>query len=261
MRGRRTGIGLAEVLVTIGLFGFVTAAIFLMLSRGHEMWRRDSGSHTATLALNTSLRSLEQDLLQGPAQPSVTTVAAHLSGGGSDGQAVWTLSARAVDGSFTKTDDGYPFWQRNVLYYLVVPLNHQTLFGLNCAGGADPSGFDDRCPHKMLIRKVIDSGPATDPSGDPETVAESLLDDVSPYLTQPAGWDTSAMAAESGLESVEIVAGGLLRFEARPLPGGIVVDLRATALDQARRELTVGATALGEHPLTAALLKPIYPRN
>ena len=58
-------------------------------------------------------------------------------GGAPDGKAIWFLSARdPATGKFARGPEGEPFWQRNLLYYLVVPQQHLALFGAQLCGRA-----------------------------------------------------------------------------------------------------------------------------
>lgn len=254
------GLTLIEVLVTVTLFSLVTLSTFLLLSRGHQFWRDSSGHHTATLKLNAAKRlSLELDESTNPV--GIADVPSSLSGGAPDGKAVWFLSARdSATGEFVRGPDGAPFWQRNVLYYLVVPQQHATLFGSVCAGGPGP-GPDDYCPHKVLVRKVIDSGPPTVPSGDIATTVEELLPDVAAYLTRPDGYEVNNMAGESGLEQARLVATQLLYFDAVESSGEVILDLRATSIPSVSRRMTVGSGPLGEDGLTSQSLRSVFPRN
>ena len=157
--------------------------------------------------------------------------------------------------------DGTPFWQRNVIYYLVVPDRHATTFGMDCQGGVGPRGLDDRCPHKVLVRKVIDSGVATSPLGDPSVVEETLITDVSSYLTRPNGYDTSLLSAEMGVESAEMVATRLLWFEVSLAKSEVSIDLRAVAIKDAQANLALGSAALSSGRYTANRVLSIFPMN
>jgi hypothetical protein len=150
--------------------------------------------------------------------------------------------------------DGSRMWQRNILYYLVVPERDP------CTGGAASNGFDDHCPHKLLIRKVIDNAPPTVPTD--ETTEEALLSDVTPYLTQPSGLDTSGMSVEPGVGEVRIVALNLLGMELRrPQEAETQVDLRALSLLDAMRNLRVGSISLTESSFTQQEGFSVFPRN
>ncbi|MCA9794529.1 MAG: hypothetical protein KC910_22125, partial [Candidatus Eremiobacteraeota bacterium] len=183
--------------------------------------------------------------------------------GGFDGDAFWFLSAEdPITGEFARLPDGSPFWQRNVLYYAVVPLQVDQMAGQTVVGGSDTSGYEDRIPYKVLVRKVIDVPPATDTS-DEDTI-ETLLSDPSPYLTRPTRLDLTALAAEPGVEQVEIVCARLVSFRANrglDYPDQVEFDLRAVALDEVKKQQGIGTTQLLDGPFTLHHLVSVRPRN
>lgn len=242
----RRGYTLLELAVTTGLFAallVVTAALFTQTMR---FWRSSSSSDTANRELRKARGALARDLaLASAAQLDRGPVPSSL-GGADDGEALWFLSP--VDpnsGQAAHLQAGGPFWQRNVLYYLVVPANHDATFGMSCTGTPDgASGYESACGHKVLVRKQIDSGPATDATD--EASIETLLPDVAVYMTRPNGFDTSGMLAEPGLEDVEIVASYLLHFESATggIPNAVDIDLRAVALEDAQKEISLGSISV-----------------
>lgn len=175
---------------------------------------------------------------------------------------MWFLSAVSDTGKMAhKALDGSPFYQRNVIYYLVVPAGHTSCSGLN-----GPNGLDDACPHKLLIRKVVDVPPATSPTDNPDLTEESLIRDVTPYLTRPNGRDLSAMQSEPNLERAEVVASNLLWFEVTLNPdpeiaNEVQLDLRAVSLDDARREVQFGSVSLAVSRFTQQQLITVVPKN
>ncbi|MCE7870856.1 hypothetical protein DYH09_10805 [bacterium CPR1] len=242
------GTTVLELLLGMGLFTLMMVVLVGLFNQSLLIWRTTSGSDTAMRELRRVVAALDRDLaLASPAMLSRTQVVDHLGGGGRDGEALWFLSPLdPATGQLARKPDGSPMWMRNVLYYLVVPANHDTVFSMSCPGGAGPNGYDDRCPHKLLIRKVIDSGPPTLAAD--EASQEELLVDVSAYLTQPDGFDLGAMA-EPGLEDKRVIANNLLMFQtlSAPPPVGapreVAVDVRAMSVEEARREIRVGLEA------------------
>lgn len=261
---RPRGFSLSELLIALSIFGVLLLLLGLSYAHAVYAWRRTSGRSLATSELGKARQALLEEL-PNAAEIKTARVPPSLPGGGDDGDAVWFLSA--VDpstGLFKKKSDGTPFWQRNVLYYLVVPKGHDKLYGSSCGGGLGPDNYDDRCPHKMLVRKVIDSGPPTDPTD--ETSEEKILSDVSSYLTSPQGFNTSAMLGESGVERAEVKAQSLLWMRISPTTspawsGEIEVDLRATSFSEARRVSAVGTAPLADSPLTTQYLFSVFPSN
>ena len=263
----RRGMSLIELLLSISLFSIVAMLSFVLLRRGATLWRQLVEAESASLELAKAASRLRGDVVRTSINLcSQTTVPASLAAGAKDGSALWFLSALdPATGEMATQPDGTLYWQRNVLYYLVVPANHQSLFGFDCQGGMGPNGFDDRCPHKMLIRKVIDSGPPTTPQGDPAVDQETLISDISPYLTRPAGYDLSGMGAEPGMQQVELIAVRLLWFEvtlkAPNRPQEIDIDLGAVALKEAQAHLALGSVPLSTGRYTKHRVLSLMPMN
>ncbi len=243
-RGRR-GHSLAELLVVVGIFSALMAVVALLFSSSVSLYRRTNSADSAMRELRKARAALERDLvLASPTVVRRTQVPSSL-GAGMDGEALWFLSpVDPATGATIRRPNGRLCWQRNILYYLVVPDNHDATFGMTCVGGAAANGYDDRCPHKVLIRKVIDSGAPT-VALDLST-EEALLPSVAGYLSRPVGFDLSAMADPAPTQR-SIVASHLLTFETftapapKSLPTEVLVDLRALAAEDARREMRVGA--------------------
>lgn len=261
---RRRAFSLPELLLSMALFSLVMLAAYVLLDRGVRMWHNVSGAEAAGLQLKRANRLLSADLLEtGYTRSQVDQVPSHLAGGAKDGSVLWFLSAvDPITEKMVYKPDGTPFWQRNVIYYLVVPT------GDSCVGLEGPDQLDCACPHKVLIRKVVDNPPGTSATSDPETTEEVLLApaDVQAYLTRPNGPDISAMLGEAHVSGARVVARDLVWFEAtrRPDPeiaAEIQVDLRAVALEDVRREQAVGATSLLEGRFTQAHMISVFPKN
>jgi len=267
MKRRSGGFSLIEVLLASTLFAILAVLSFVLLRRGSTLWRDLVESESANLQLAKAASRLRAEVVTtGIRHCAVGTVPASLAGAAKDGSALWFLSALdPATGEMVLKPDGTPFWQRNIVYYLVVPNYHQSLFGSDCAGGLGPNGCDDRCPHKVLIRKVVDSGVATSPTGDPNTVEEKLLSDVTPYLTRPSGYDMALMGAEAGVERAELIATQLLWFEVKlgsaGLPAEVNIDLRAVATKEAQSKIALGSAPLSTGPYTTNRLLSIVPMN
>lgn len=260
---RRRAFSLIELLLAGSLFAIVALLSFLLLRRGTGLWKELIETESAGLELAKAANSLQSDLVRTSInQCSLTNVPPSLAGGGPDGSALCFLSAHdPATGELVLKPDGTPFWQRNVLYYLVVPNSHSGLFGFDCSGGIGPGGFDDHCPHKLLIRKVIDSGPTTTPTGNPVTDEETLLSDVSAYLTRPAGYDMALLQSEMGVERAEVVASRLLIFQVSLHPREVEVDLRAVAIKDAQSQVAVGSVALSSGRFTSLRALSVFPMN
>lgn len=252
MKRKQRGFSLVEVLLTTSLFAILALLSFIMLRRGSGLWRDLVESESANLQLAKAASHLRAELVStGIRHCALSSVPPSLAGGGKDGSAIWFLSAQdPATGEMVLKPDGTPFWQRNILYYLAVPSGHQS-----CAGGIGPGGFDDRCPHKVLIRKVIDSGVTTTPGGDPKTDEEVLLSDATAYLSRPSPYETDA----------EQIANQLLWFQVSlgspGLRGEINIDLRAVAVREAQSKVSLGTVPLSSGPYTANRILSIVPMN
>ncbi len=224
-----------ELMISAGVFSVILLVLVMLFSQSLSIWQRSSSRDTATRELRKARATIERDLsLTNPDQLGRAQVPDHLGGGGKDGEALWFLSPiDPATHQIVRAPDGTSVWQRNILYYLVVPQNHNATFGVSCTGGAAANGYDDRCPHKVLIRKVINQN--------------TLLPNVNAYLTAPNGYDLSGMGGEPALEEVQIAASHLLTFSSvtgpapQNIPSLVAVDVRAVAEEEARRKVGVGS--------------------
>lgn len=257
------GIGLLELLVTVVLFSVVSLLAFLFLNYGIQANRRLDSSSEAARNLRVAQRSLSVDLRGARGgEILIGEVPDHLGGGGKTGQAVAFRSAWDPDqGRYCQKTDGTPFWQKTILYYVAVPVRHDELYRMTCQGGSGPDGFDDVCPHKILIRKTIDQAPVTTASS-AEGTEEPMPTDITSYLTRPDDLSLNGMSSEAGLVEARVVASKLLWFRATSGAGGeIEVDLRALAIAEALGKVRVGEVSLGEDPLALQQLFTVRPGN
>ena len=144
---RNRGLSLLEAMLALGLFTLLGVIGAYALRGSVQIHTRVSTQQAAEQSINRAVSRLDRELLAASAFEIATAqVPDHLGGGGSDGQAVWFLSdVDPLTGRSMRTVDGSPFWQKTILYYLVVPTNHDALCGYTCVGGVAPSGtFDDR---------------------------------------------------------------------------------------------------------------------
>ena len=243
---RRSGHTLMELAVTTSVFTLLLTVAAMLLTRTQRLYTSTNSADTASRELRKARTALERDLvLARPTQLNRSRVPPSLGGGGDDGEALWFLSA--VDpstGKIVRKLDGKPFWQRNILYYLIVPAGHT-----GCPGGKGPNNFDDRCPHKVLVRKVIDSGVPT--LVNDETTEEKLLPGVSSYLTRPGPADPA------------IMANNLLTFFSATgsVPPEIFVDVRALNTDEARRQSSIGLDSFFTGRFTQQAPFSVFLRN
>ena len=216
------------------------------LQRTTRIWQRTNSSSSSQIELRKAFSPLNTDLSSTEFQ-AVRVSLGPSSLVGRDGDAIWFLSAiDPATGEVRRSENGRPFWQRNILYYTVVPNQHQTLFGFTCSGGTDTANYENRCPHKLLIRKVIDNPSGPGP-GD-GTSSEELLTDITPYLTRPNGYILNS-GSEPGLEDATITARNLLTFRVQrnfdpKWPGEISLSLTAPRIEEARNVVRIGTESL-----------------
>lgn len=235
----------------MGLFAVLSLLMALALKQSSALWVTSSSHQDANEVLRKVSARLERDI------PMVDLEALDIApvpssiGGGVDGDAVWFLShINPTTGKPHLKADGTPFWQCNVLYYSVVPRSVDRLSSRPIRTGST-DGYEDRCPHKVLIRKVIDFGDPTDP-GDENTEEELMTSgQIAAYLSRPDQLSVKDMAGEANLLDLELVGYPLLLFRASPVnaPEGIQFDIRVVALERAHR-LDKGSESLLESPAT-----------
>ncbi|MBT9584806.1 prepilin-type N-terminal cleavage/methylation domain-containing protein [bacterium] len=258
MNKTRNAHTLIEVLVAVAVFSIITTLLALIFVEGLSVLRRTSGRDSAAREMRRARTVIVRDLAT--TRPSLLTLQDmpdNLGGGGKDGQAFWFLSpVDPTTGQIARTADGLPLWQVNILYYLVVPQNHDVTFGIHCNGAIGPGSYDDCCAHKVLIRKVIRTS-ATPP--------EALLTSVAPYLTRPDGLQVDNMAAEPNLLEVKLAATSLLYLRAQLAPNSIPnlvdADLRAVDIQTARKKSSLGAISLYQAAPTLTLPFSVLLKN
>lgn len=246
-------------MISAALFGLVSAVGLACFIYAVKVWKNNNDRHAATTTLRKISLRLESDLLQSRAANIRLSVTPSSLGGAPDGHALWFLSAHGPDGEFVRTSQGEPLWMRNVLYYVSVPNPLEAVAPFPMMGAPGPDGLEDRCPYKVLVRKVIDTGGPTG-AGD-EDDPESLLIDASPYLTRPSGLSTAAMVSEPGVESVEVVGLHLLGFHVQQQGDAFTFDLRAVRRQEAENSVALGSVSLSNHPLTVQTRFSVLPQN
>lgn len=202
----KRGFSILEMCLASALLTLFMLVGYSMLRMAEKVYYQVSGNEDATMQLKRAMRMLQKDLVSAladtdgsvfPPALNVVNVPPSLPGGAFDGTGVCLLSPyQNGSGALVMNTDG-PEWQRNVLYYTVVP------GGDPCTGGADANGLDDRCPHKLLIRKVVNQGST------PQAPLAAAA--IPGYLTRPnSPTDISNFAAEANLTESQIAAHGLV---------------------------------------------------
>ena len=245
----RRGITLTEVIVAAAVFSIVSIVLFAAVYAGQSAWlkvddRYDAAGHLRRVELN-----LRQDLKM--ADPSEMRAAAVGSG---NGFALWFLSATDYSvptdqQRFVRDIDGRPDWQRNILYYLIRPADHDAQVGHAC--GNDPATSDAFCPHKVLIRKEINQTTIIPPGS------------ISTYTTAPTNYNTASMVSGAVTEA-KILSDQFLYFTITGFVPGrrlVNIDLAATRVREASKKITIGGTSLLNSPFTSRHFMLIVPQN
>ena len=262
MRRSKAGFTVAEILVSFFIFGLAMSILAYALVSSKNILAETVGSSDASQTLRKVYLSLEKDLRPGSYNFTDVTTSIGGPGSGTSGDALWFLSATdPATEAQARTNSARPLWLRNIVYYTAIPTNHASLYGSNCAGGANADGYDSFCPHKVLIRKTIDSGGPSVP-GD-EANEESLLTvgNIGAYLSAPTGFNVPL----SGAEDAHVVAPALLTFrvEKAPIasswPDELRFRIQATALEELGKTTKVGSTDLEAAPQTEVMEFSIFP--
>lgn len=255
MRSSRA-VSLLEVMFACGLVSVLLLVLSVALRQSQWVFRTTSGNNDTSALLRKVTQELQRDLLQTNLQFCATSTTP-----GAEGAALWFLSNQdPVDHKPRFKSDGSPFWTRNVLYYLVIPNGHVSLFGRTCPTGAGPSGHDEHCPHKVLVRKEIDLGATANYTDD--NTAEALIPvaAINAYLSKPNGYKVNGMYSEPGVKEAKVAGQLLLDFEASVAQGAVNTDFRAVALARAEREANTSG-AMYDSKYTLHFAQSIYPQS
>jgi hypothetical protein len=251
-------MSLTETIVGVGIFSVVIALVMAAMVTSFQTWNQTASQSATEEVLFKAHNLLFRDLTNTAPDQVGTSLGLSTISGSPDSDALWFLSfidpatGEPVYGDGSGLGErGAPVWQRNILYYAVVPGDHDALVGQSCTGAGGTDGYEDHCPHKVLIRKVIDH------TDDPVTGNEQLLTSAAAYLDRPSGLDTSSMTGEE----VRIVGINILHFRATPIMPGFTITMRANSIDEARKRISVGAVPLSDQPTTIERLYTVWPKN
>ena len=261
---RRRGFTLPEILVAMTVASLLFAFGYALLDMATRSYHQVSGHEDGELQMKKLSRQLQKDIT-GSTTVGIQTAPVP-DPAGKAGDAICFLSLQADDnarGPACTDDGGTPFYQRNVMYYVARPQ------GDTCAGMADADGFEDSCPHKIAIRKVVDSDRPTQPlpAGDPANDTEEPLADLSPYLTRPApNYNITPMLAEPDVTSVEVIAVNILTMRVRmapdpTVPGEVQIELRTFNEQGSRKTVRLGQELLSGKDKVQTHVVSSFPRN
>lgn len=265
MKRPHCGHTLIELTVSLGLFAVLTLVLFVLLNMGLRTWDRIEARGKVQRELRQSGLRLIDDLKQTSATQVRTAAVA-------GGQVLWFPTAVDFQPSsltykqiLRNPDTGEPLWQSTVLYYSAIPDHGGTGIQahFNCSGNVlDAFGLDTSCPHKVLIRKMIDIDPPT--SMDGTSGEEPLIADVTPWVTAPTNYGSvvkmhtqpSVIRGESRLVSRE-----LLYFRVPQTTPLVTFDIRVVRLVEAQRKITMGNSDLTVSPFTSFSTASVQPGN
>lgn len=244
-KSRATGFSLPELMLVCAMFSAFLLITHYLLSHGLGMWQRTASSQDSGLQLVRAEKALREDLRA----TGLTVIRVSPAK-----QAVWMLSAiNPSTGEFEYTREGAPRWQRNILYYLVKPPDHDSRFAQVCLDKPY------HCPHKQLVRCVIDGPNTTTPDEDTELLLSS--GEIAPSASSL----NSIPPAIQGLESTDVVASGLLSFEVsqgeKELAQEIEFRLRAFSAEGSGKISAPGREDLRDSPFTHEILGSVFPGN
>ena len=266
MRNQKRAFTILEVIVTCAVFSIAMVVLAYALTASKTLLADTSGSSAASQSMRKVYLELEEDLRSSAFAKTAVGQSMAAPGTGVSGDVLWFLSSEdPVTGAKVWGKNGEPLWQRNILYYTAVPTNHSTLYGFNCTGGSNTDGYDVHCPHKVLIRKVIDSGPTTVPTD--ESTQETILaaGDIASYLTVPTGFKVPI--TNPGVDEAKVIAPALLTFRAQRAPDAVNypdelrLKLQATALEDLGKSTALGTADLEQARQTETMEFSIFPVN
>lgn len=264
---RKLGFTLLELVVSFAVFVLAMGLLASILISSKALLTEVGGNADATQKIKKIFLAVNRELRATSYLWVKTDKMANMPGPGSAGDALWFLSSvDPKNGDVSaRGDNGRPRWQRNVIYYPSVPTDHDSLYGIHCAGGADVEGYDLHCPHKVLIRKVVDSGPVST-YNDPDRVEEIIPESgINTYLNAPVGFTVPTIG--QGTEQAQAVCPGILSFRAEKLastplePEQIKIRLKVTNLEELGKKTALGTASLESAPQTESLEFCVFPEN
>ncbi len=256
---KRRGFTVIELMITLMLFGILSTVSFVAIREASVVWRKTSSRDAVSKSLGRAWNSLRKDLenIKFGSQSFTTQKVTASLGSGNDGDALCFLSPEDVNGDLAVADDGAAFMVNNVIYYLIVPQNHDQLFGRHCTGGADAAGYEMQCPHKVLVRVTQDNNPTSGPSDPKNNKSENVLIPAwNTLLTRPT-------SLQGGTSQRKIVAANLLTFRILPdtTNSMLQVEMSAVASEDAARNIALGSVQLGNSPYTTTQRTAFVCRN
>jgi type II secretory pathway pseudopilin PulG len=230
------GVTLLETVLSLGLFSLLSIVLFATFKLGNDLWRSSDSRSEGLGRLQTATQRFEKDLNNS----SAGQIRSKRVPSPGNGDVIWALSPLDPTESdpqkeqYRRDPNGKPEWQRNIVFYLIRPSNHDSVVGKPCAVDSNTEG-DAVCPHKVLVRKVINGSDSPE-----ELLSSSQIDQ---YLTAPNGFDVSSFSGEPGLEEARVIGSNILWFKAVDHVQGdslLKIDLKAVSLKEAQRQISIG---------------------
>jgi len=234
---RLRAFSLLEVLFAISFFSMFSMVLFFALQNTSKVWQRTSARDAALRQIVRARSFLSRDLQNGSGRPnqSASTRVGPSLGAGWDGDALTILSCEDNATPWSISTTGASVLTRELTYSLFVPTNVNARYGGTFPGLSDGAGYEDGCPYKWLIRR-IDPVPAPAPPN--------------PEAAVPSNWTTILLSRPSSMTSTATTQVVATLHSFRILSAGPQweFELRACAVDEARRKISLGSSLLGNSP-------------
>jgi type II secretory pathway pseudopilin PulG len=233
------GFALLELIVSIGFFGLFSVVMFYSLNSTAQVWRKTSGRDTALRQILRARTSIARDLKNASTRPNQfqTSKVGPSLAAGYDGDAFTFLSCENESTPWSINSSGQSVLTRQVTYSLFVPQNVNGKYGGTFPGVADTLGYEQGCPYKWLVRRWDAAPTLVAPNPEP-AIASNWTTNL---LFRP-----TSMAAGSNYQIVATLLG------LRVISAGShwQIELKACAVQDAQRNIGIGATPLGNSPYT-----------
>lgn len=258
---QKRGFSIPELLIVCGLFSIFSLVSYSLLNSGVKLWLSSESSRDVTEQLQKARAILQTDLKEASIDEILVSRTAQPDESFETGDILNLLSPYNPElENMGRRHDGTALWQRNVLYYSAIIKEHDRVFPVNCPGQSRQSV----CPHKVLVRRVLDTGVRTRPQS-PDKEVETLLPlrDLKAELLIPDNLTSSLESSDT--RRSPIVALGLVqvRFEfpaVGGLPGEVRVKLQGFDVSQAGKNVLFNQD-LSKSPYTHTVDFSVFPDN
>ena len=254
------GFSIPELLLVCGLFSAFSVVAYYLLALGLGLWSRVESSQDVSEQLLKARDMLLTDLSETSINELIVSRFSNSSDTFQAGDVLCLLSPQdPIRKEVGRRGDGTAYWQRNLLYYSAVPSDHGELFPVGCAGRYAT------CPHKFLIRRILDTGPVTRYRSALADVERLLpVTSLEGELLVPEDFHSDLRSPESGRTA--LVASGILDFSVRlappdGLPGEVEVTLKGFDVREAGKKVNFRETDLETSPYTHTVKFSVFPRN